>query len=934
MNEMKTIRTIISSLTALLLAASCVNVEEQIDLTDFGAPDRISVSGVVTSDAPVLKLSATYELPSGSSVTDQRFLYGFDESLSDARTLIGEGSGGSFSAEAGVVGKYGQTVFFKASVANSSGQKMTSETLSVAVPGFESFVNVSDPASVEVTASAVTVGSSYNAAPGVVIVETGFCYGAEGTPTIDGDHVTGKGGAAFTAVIDGLSQAQTIVIVAYVKDADGNIAYSAPVEVVTEVIRVESVELDKSGLELVEGETASLVATVLPEDAYDPSVVWSSSDESVAKVEDGTVKAVKAGTAVITVTTVDGGLTATCDVTVIAKVSGVVLNETSLDLVEGETATLKATVKPDNATNPEVVWSSDDESVATVKDGVVTAVSAGKTTITVTTVDGGMTATCEVTVTAKVKGVTLDVSSIYLEVGQSQTLKATVKPDNASNKNVTWSSSDESVATVVDGTVTAVASGSAKVTVTTEDGGFTASCDVVVAVLVKSVSIVPSSIELTEGDTYTLKAEIVPSNATNRRVTWSSDNQSVATVSSNGGVVTAVKAGSAVIKVRTDDGGKTATCKVTVKAKEIPLRSVTITPTTLSLTVGDRYTMAAKFTPANATNQKVYWSVEDETVASINDKGIVVALAAGKTKVIVTSDDGNKSDTCELTVVGKGVPATSIDLKANVLTLYKSEYAVLTPVVKPADTTDTTLVWKSSNTNVVEMIGENITAVGAGTAKVTVSTLSGKTDTLKVIVRDSAPGEREFVDLGLSVKWATNNVEAADPRKPGGFFAWGETESKLVFDWSNYLWCRGTSDSMYKYNDNASYGHVDNIYTLEPEDDAATVNWGEGWRMATDAEWTELRGKCTWTWVNISGTRGYILTSKIEGYSDSQIFLPAAGYRTTGGRQGANGYGYYWSSSLRKDIGNDAWRVYFDKEGKYRTEYFRYAGYSIRPVTQ
>ena len=165
-------------------------------------------------------------------------------------------------------------------------------------------------------------------------------------------------------------------------------------------------------------------------------------------------------------------------------VTNVSLSQTELSLTEGNTAQLTATVKPDNATNKNVTWTSSDETVATVTDGLVTALKEGTATITVTTADGGFTDTCQVTVTAAlvpVSGVTLNKDSLSLGVGDSETLTATVAPANATNQNVTWASSAPSVATVdAAGKVTAVGAGTATITVTTQDGNHTATCTVTV----------------------------------------------------------------------------------------------------------------------------------------------------------------------------------------------------------------------------------------------------------------------------------------------------------------------------------------------------------------------------------------------------------------------------------------------------------------------
>ena len=165
------------------------------------------------------------------------------------------------------------------------------------------------------------------------------------------------------------------------------------------VIAVTSVTLDKKTLKLMVGETATLTATVKPDDATDKTVTWSSLDPKVATVKDGEVTAVKAGTAKITAKA--GEKTVTCDVTVkapVIAVTSVTLDKTTLSLEEGKSATLTATVKPDNATDKTVTWSSSNTAVATVKDGKVTAVKAG--TAKITAKAGDKTATCTVTVTA------------------------------------------------------------------------------------------------------------------------------------------------------------------------------------------------------------------------------------------------------------------------------------------------------------------------------------------------------------------------------------------------------------------------------------------------------------------------------------------------------------------------------------------------------
>ena len=188
----------------------------------------------------------------------------------------------------------------------------------------------------------------------------------------------------------------------------------------------------------------------------------------------------------------------------------------------------------------------------------------------------------------------------------------------------------------------------------------------------------------------------------------------------------------------------------------------------------------------------------------------------------------------------------------------------------------------------------------------------------------------EYVDLGLSVKWATMNVGATKPEEYGDYFAWGETTTKSTYNWSTYKWCNGSDDSLTKYNTKSSYGTVDNKTKLDAIDDAAVVNWGGSWRMPTDAEMTELRNNCTWTWATRNGVKGYKVTSKKNGNS---IFLPAAGYRSGSSLNGA-GYGRYWSSSLYTDGPSHAYELGFNSGSVYWNNNSRYCGQSVRPVCQ
>ena len=203
-----------------------------------------------------------------------------------------------------------------------------------------------------------------------------------------------------------------------------------------------------------------------------------------------------------------------------------------------------------------------------------------------------------------------------------------------------------------------------------------------------------------------------------------------------------------------------------------------------------------------------------------------------------------------------------------------------------------------------------------------------KADRIAFVINPNSEGGHEYVDLGLSVKWATCNVGATKPEEYGDYFAWGETQPKTTYSWSTYKWCNGY-DKQTKYCTQRRYGRVDKKTVLKKADDAAAVNWGGSWRIPTKAEQDELLNNCTWTWTTQNGVNGYKVTSKKNGNS---IFLPAAGY---GGGSSLTVAGSYWSSSLRTDQPVDVYTLFFNSSNVgLGNNGIRCVGRSVRPVCQ
>ncbi len=256
-----------------------------------------------------------------------------------------------------------------------------------------------------------------------------------------------------------------------------NVYIGAPLAV-TGIEVLEHIDIPVNG-------TGTVAYSVLPENAYNKNVSFESADAGIAAVNsNGVVTGVSAGETTITVTTEDGGFTGACTINVYNQaVTGVTIEPSEAELPAGYSMKLTATVLPENATNKNVVYSVDDESILSVdQDGNITGLSLGIATVTVTTEDGGFTASAEITVIpVQVTGVSISPKSVSVALGHTIQLTASITPSNAANKNLSWSVSDETIISVDgQGTVTGLSGGTATVTVTTEDGGFSASAEITV----------------------------------------------------------------------------------------------------------------------------------------------------------------------------------------------------------------------------------------------------------------------------------------------------------------------------------------------------------------------------------------------------------------------------------------------------------------------
>lgn len=518
-------------------------------------------------------------------------------------------------------------------------------------------------------------------------------------------------------------------------------------------VPVTDILLNKSIAELRVGEELFLTETVLPENATDKTVTWTSSNPEVAEVDDkGHVTALTLGETTITVSS--GSISAICIVTVVPTyVTSITLDRYTLDLLVGDYYTLIATVLPEDATDKTVTWNSSDPNIATVdSDGKVKAIAEGEVNITATNFD--VSATCKVTVTIPeppiipATGISLNKTSAELEVGQSITLLATVTPEDATDKTIIWSSSDPTIATVdANGIVTAIALG--ETTITATCGEVSAICNVTVIPTQVTEILLINTLTMRVNDTVELQPTVLPQNATDKSVRWSTSNIEVATVD-QGGVVTSISAGTALITVTSISNPEVfAECIVIVEDETIiiPVDNISIDPSTLDLIEGDTYPLTAIITPVDATDKTVTWNSSDISIASVSNYGRVTAVSVGNATIYAYSSNGLTAE-CHVNVNPRPIDVISISLDKTFIDLMVEESETVTAILYPDNATDKTVTWSSSNEEIARVVNGVVTGVKPGEVTIIASSSNGKEAYCQVVVYDRPLTPKQLLRKG------------------------------------------------------------------------------------------------------------------------------------------------------------------------------------------
>lgn len=387
----------------------------------------------------------------------------------------------------------------------------------------------------------------------------------------------------------------------------------------------------------------------------------------------------------------------------------------------------------------EIIWKSANESVAIVENGKVIALSEGQTIITASI--NGMSSTCKITVVSNfipVISINLNKKNTTLLVGENETLAATINPTNATNYNITWTSSNPSVATVnSSGKITATGVGTT--TITASSGTTEAKCEVTVtySLSLNGISINKSNLTIKEKEKEQLNIIYNPSNATNKKVTWKSSNESIVTINQNG-YLTAIAPGTATITAVSNDGGYVATCKVTVEEISKKVTDISLDKSEINIQIGQTEELKATIKPDYAENKNIIWTSSDQKIATV-ENGIITAVSPGTVEVKATSEDGNKEAICKVTVTSP--PIEYLSFKETEITVYEGSETTLTYVVMPENAVLENAIWTSSNEKIATIKNGKLKAKKIGE---TIVTVSNKEETLNASIKInviSAPKE-------------------------------------------------------------------------------------------------------------------------------------------------------------------------------------------------
>ena len=527
-------------------------------------------------------------------------------------------------------------------------------------------------------------------------------------------------------------------------------------------------------IQILKGDQAKLGIKFTPTDGEYRDITWTSSNRNVVSVDkDGTITANGAGVVTITAKLKNApAILATCTVDVRVPIKSFTLNKSDVTILAGDTNVLAGIIGPEDATTTKIEWTSSNKEVVKVtEDGLLIGLKQGTAIVTAVIRDesGLHTATCKVTVpqslVVDVLGVSLNKSTLTLEKGTRETLKATVTPDDATNSSVVWTSSNKNVAIVnANGRVTALSKGTTTITVTTVSGGETATCTVTVTdvatITPTGITISQSSLTLEKDGTAQLSATVTPSNANDKTVVWSSSDYNTVDVNSNG-KITAIDTGTATITASTADGKYSAKCTVTVSKPVVKVTGITISKTAVTLEKDETTQLIAGVQPANADNRNITWASDNAQIAKVDSSGLVTAVGYGTATITASTADGGYTKTCVVYVPEK-IAVTGIEISAETLEIYEGRTENLTVSVLPKNADNTKITYEIKDETIATLSGSGVKGLKEGTTTITFKTEEGnftKTCTITVKKVDDTKIDISSNDYDIGQDGKIDNVE-------------------------------------------------------------------------------------------------------------------------------------------------------------------------------
>lgn len=484
-----------------------------------------------------------------------------------------------------------------------------------------------------------------------------------------------------------------------------------------------------------------LKANYLPKNATNTELKWTTSDPSVATVDkNGVVTLLKEDTVWISVEPVFNpyNVVARCCINIKKNpVTDIITDVSEIDMIAGDQYTVSTTIVPSDATDTTLLWNTDDQKIAKVQGGTITAVAPGDANITVA--NGTVFKIIKVHVRNRLKSVAFTQNEYEIKEGDTISLKNALifNPSDHVNTNVSWTSTNSQVVSVdKDGNITGLKAGDvAWITCIPEDLGIAGAITCAVKVIsqdvpANNITLKPSETEMHVGETLQIESVFNPVTATYQNLSWSSTNEKVATVDSNG-LVTALSEGEVSIGAVYNDPitgtvWKPLYCRITVKSALTKLKDYTLIPAHKELYVGDNYTIAPVFDPKDVTEKTIHYYSSDEAVATVDDNGVVNGVSEGSAVIVGRSEDGNIVRTCTVTVVKPPVPVKDFTVEPKEQEVRVGSTFYITPVFTPADASNQKVIYKSADDKIAT-VDENglVTGIAIGETTIICQSVEG-----------------------------------------------------------------------------------------------------------------------------------------------------------------------------------------------------------------